>query len=148
MFSLQISELLKEFIEQSRNILNDNLVSVYLHGSAVMGCFNNQKSDIDLIVVVNQPLVNSVKKEYMDMVIKYNDLAPEKGIETSIILRKFCDPFIYPTPYDLHFSKIHLERYKANPYKYVLNMNGEDIDLVAHITILKKRGICLYGLPI
>ena len=37
------------FVEQSKEILKDNLVGVYLHDSAVMGCYNPAKSDIDLI---------------------------------------------------------------------------------------------------
>ena len=40
-----------EFVARFQNILKENLVGVYLHGSAVMGCFNPAKSDIDLIVV-------------------------------------------------------------------------------------------------
>ena len=44
----QLDALLEEFVEQSKSILQDNLVGVYLHGSAVLGCFNPQKSDVDL----------------------------------------------------------------------------------------------------
>ena len=31
------------FTKESKRILGDNLVGVYLHGSAVMGCFNPEK---------------------------------------------------------------------------------------------------------
>jgi len=41
----QAGNLIHEFIEQSKNILRDNLVGIYLHGSAAMGCFNPEKSD-------------------------------------------------------------------------------------------------------
>ncbi|CEM63426.1 aminoglycoside adenylyltransferase domain-containing protein [Treponema phagedenis] len=144
----EIKNLLKDFVEHSKKILKDNLVGVYLHGSLVMECFNPEKSDIDLIVVINQPLLNSVKREYMDMVVKCNDLAPAKGIEMSIVLRGVCNPFAYPTPFELHFSSMHLKWYKDNPEEYIRKMNGEDIDLAAHFTILNKRGSCLYGAPI
>ena len=53
---LQFDSLINEFAERSESILRDNLVGVYLHGSAVMGCFNPLKSDIDLIVVADRPL--------------------------------------------------------------------------------------------
>lgn len=32
----EINNLLKDFVEQSKKILKDNLVGVYLHGSLVM----------------------------------------------------------------------------------------------------------------
>ena len=37
--------------EESRKIFGENLTGVYLHGSLAMGCFNPDKSDIDLIIV-------------------------------------------------------------------------------------------------
>ena len=32
--------VINSFVEKSKEILQDNLVGVYLHGSAVMGCYN------------------------------------------------------------------------------------------------------------
>jgi len=144
----QAGNLIHEFIEQSKNILRDNLVGIYLHGSAAMGCFNPEKSDIDLITVVDHPMSDDAKRAYMDMVIKANAMAPAKGIEMSIVLREVCRPFVYPTPFELHFSVGHLEAYKADPDGYIQRMKGVDKDLAAHFTIINKRGQCLYGAPI
>ena len=145
---LPTDSLIKEFVEQSKSILLDCLVGIYLHGSSVMGCFNPQKSDIDLIIVVNHHLPDSVKRSYMDMVAKYNAAGPEKGIEMSVVLGEVCSPFVYPTPFELHFSASHLKWYKDNPDDYIHKMNGTDKDLAAHFTIIHKRGKCLYGAPI
>ena len=49
----EIDLVVQRFVSQSRLILGENLVGVYLHGSAVMGCFNPAKSDLDFIVVAN-----------------------------------------------------------------------------------------------
>lgn len=35
--------LTKDFVERSQAILGNNLVGIYLHGSAVMGCFNEKR---------------------------------------------------------------------------------------------------------
>ncbi len=134
-----------KFVEQSQEILKDNLVGIYLHGSAVMGCFNPDKSDIDLIVVVNSPMPDDVKRKFMDMVVALNAEAPTKGIEMSIVTKAVCNPFVYPTPFELHFSAMHIGWYKDNPEDYVKKMNGADADLAAHFTIIKKRGKCLCG---
>ena len=148
MESLQTDSLINSFVEQSKEILRDNLVGVYLHGSLVMGCFNPQKSDIDLIIVVEQPLTDTVKRAYIEMTVEHNALGPAKGIEMSIVLRDVCKPFVYPTPYELHFSAGHLEWFEEAPDEYIREMNGTDKDLAAHFTIINKRGKCLYGAPI
>ena len=148
MIALQTDSLINGFVEQSKKILQDNLVGVYLHGSLVMGCFNPQKSDIDLIIVVDKPISVSIKKAYLDMVVHFNALGPTKGIEMSIVLREVCKPFVYPTPFELHFSAGYLDWYKDDPDDYIREMNGTDKDLAAHFTIINKRGRCLYGAPI
>ena len=148
MSSLQTDSLIKGFVEQSKRILRDNLVGVYLHGSLVMGCFNPQKSDIDLIIVIDKPISDSIKRAYLDTVVQFNALAPKKGIEMSIVLRAVCKPFVYPTPFELHFSAGYLEWYGEDPDDYIREMTGTDKDLAAHFTIINKRGKCLYGVPI
>ena len=141
-------DLINEFVNRSKDILKENLVGIYLHGSSVMGCFNPEKSDIDLIIVVDDKMSDITKKAYMDMVVKLNSYAPAKGIEMSIVRKEVCDPFVYPTPFELHFSAMHLKWYEDNPEDYILKMNGTDKDLAAHFTIIGKRGKCLLGLPI
>lgn len=140
--------VIKCFVEKSKEILQDNLVGVYLHGSAVMGCYNPTKSDIDLIVVVKDSMPNTFKKVFMDMVVELNAKGPAKGIEMSIVKQDVCKPFVYPTPFELHFSVAHLEWYGKNPDDYISKMKGEDKDLAAHFTIITHRGKCICGAPI
>jgi len=142
---LPLERLLDNFVVRSRDILGDNLTGIYLHGSAVMGCFNQRKSDIDLLVVVKNNIPNEIKKQYMDMVVELNREAPEKGIELSIVKEAVCKPFVYPTPFELHFSITHLGWYQSNPEDYVEKMRGTDKDLAAHFTIIYHRGKTLYG---
>ncbi len=143
-----LENLTKDFVGQSQMIVGDDLVGIYLHGSAVMGCFNEKKSDIDLVVVVDRTIPDGIKHQYMDMVVGLNTRAPEKGIELSIVRKDVCKPFIYPTPFELHFSVAHLEWYRANPADYIDKMNGTDKDLAAHFTIIYHRGKRLWGMEI
>lgn len=138
-------ELLADFVEQSRHILSDNLIGIYLHGSAVMGCFHPEKSDIDLILVVKDEVSDTVKRLFMDMVVELNSRAPKKGLELSIVKEEVCKPFVYPTPFELHFSVAHLNWYRTNPEDYVTRMKGTDKDLAAHFTIIYHRGKALHG---
>ena len=143
-----MEKVINEFVKKSQEILEDNLTGIYLHGSAVMGCYNPKKSDLDLIVVVNEPMQDDVKRRFMDMVVEVNEAGPAKGIEMSIVTKNVCKPFAYPTPFELHFSVAHTGWYKDNPEDYIDKMKGTDKDLAAHFTIISKRGKCLCGLPI
>ncbi len=137
---IETENVINKFVKESQEILKDNLTGIYLHGSAVMGCFNPEKSDLDLIVVVNEPLQDDVKRKFMNMVIEVNEAGPAKGIEMSIVTKDVCKPFVYPTPFELHFSEMHLGWYKDDPQDYVRKMKGTDKDLAAHFTIIGKRG--------
>lgn len=141
----EMKNLIEEFVAESKNILKDNLVGIYLHGSAVMGCFNAKESDIDLLIVVKEDMSNHVKRSYMDMVIRLNKQAPKKGIELSIVKERVCNPVVYPIPFELHFSIAHLSWYQSDPEDYVERMKGTDKDLAAHFTIIYHRGKALCG---
>ena len=145
---MELDNFLNRYVERTKEILGENLVGIYLHGSAVMGCFNPEKSDVDLIIVVKEPVPDAVKGAYLEMVAEANAAGPRKGIEMSVVRAAVCRPFVYPTPYELHFSIGHLDRYREDPEAYVRAMKGTDPDLAAHFTILGKRGRCLYGPPI
>jgi len=124
--------LLEQFVTGSKEALGHNLTGIYLHGSAVMGCFQPEKSDLDLLLVVKEEITDEEKLKFMDMVVELNKQAPAKGLELSIVKEEVCNPFVYPTPFDLHFSNAHLGRYQSNPQDYVEKMKGTDKDLAAH----------------
>ena len=143
-----MEKLIREFTESSAGILGENLTGVYLHGSAAMGCFNPAKSDLDFIVVVEKCPDDACKRAFMDMVVRLNSAAPAKGIEMSVVEKSVCDPFIYPTPFALHFSERHLDWYRQDPEDYIRKMKGTDKDLAAHFTVIRRRGRCLWGQPV
>lgn len=133
------------FVARSRAILGDALTGIYLHGSAAMGCFQEKVSDIDLIIVIKKEISDRVKRRYLDMTVELNRQAPAKGIELSIVREEICRNFVYPTPFELHFSAAHLEWYRSDPEEYVRKMQGTDKDLAAHFTMIFHRGEKLFG---
>ena len=136
------------FVKCAREILKDNLLGVYLHGSAVMGCYQPKKSDLDFLAVVREDMTDADKRAFLDSVVMLDAAGPAKGIEMSIVTRDVCDPFVYPTPFILHYSRMHTEWYRRDPEDYIRKMNGTDKDLAAHFTVIRSRGICLAGLPV
>ena len=90
----------------------------------------------------------AIEKSIFDHDKMQMQAGPAKGIEMSIVTKDVCKPFVYPTPFELHFSEMHLGWYKDDPQDYVRKMKGTDKDLAAHFTIIGKRGKCLWGQPI
>lgn len=140
--------LLDSITDKSKQIFQDALTGVYLHGSLSMGCFHPVKSDIDFIIVINRHITDRQKLQFMNYIIECSQSAPAKGIEFSLVLEKYCREFLYPTPFELHFSNAHLQWFLSSPDDYIRKMNGTDKDLAAHFTMIRNYGIALCGAPI
>ena len=137
--------LLSEIEDRYVGILKDNLVGIYVHGSIVFHCFNWHKSGIDFVVVVKRPLTEEQKEAMIEMLLEEDSAAPKKGFEMSVVLLEHCQHFVYPTPYELHFSKDDIKAAKADLKAFCTKSHGEDRDLAAHFTIIKTMGIVIYG---
>lgn len=120
-------------------------MGIYLHGSMAMGCFNPDKSDIDCMVILEDTITNEQKISLREQIVRLNRYAPVKGLEISFVKKEYCKPFVYPTPFELHFFLMHLQWFNRYPIDYVNKMKGKDKDLAAHFIILNKCGIKLYG---
>lgn len=138
-------DLLNRMTQAAEDILGEALTGIYLHGSLAMGCFNPEKSDIDLIVVIGREMTDQQKWKFMEKVAGLNDRAPKKGLELSVVREEVCRHFVYPTPFELHFSPAHLKWWQDDPEGYIRHMKGTDPDLAAHFTIIRKYGIALAG---
>lgn len=51
-----VNDVLYDYVKQVNKILGNNIIGVYLFGSLSYNDFNPDRSDIDLLVVVNKPL--------------------------------------------------------------------------------------------
>lgn len=148
MNAVYINKLIEQVVFDYRTILGDDLVGIYLHGSLAFECFNPEKSDVDFIAVVNKPLTINEKTALIRSLLALDSKAPTKGFEMSVVLRSVCKPFIYPTPYELHFSNSHKESYIADLTAHCERLHGCDPDLAAHFTVIRTVGKTLYGEPI
>ena len=95
-------------------ILADNLTGIYIHGSIAFGCFNWVNSDVDFIVAVEKEPSLEDKMKIIQLMLELDKTAPAKGLEMSVVLKQHCTDFVYPTPYCLHFSNSHEEKYKQD----------------------------------
>lgn len=143
----RVQAILERIRTLSIRVFGDNLVGIYIHGSLALGCFNWDNSDIDFIVVLKNAPAQEQKEEYITGILKINKDSPPKGLEMSVVLEKYTRRFVYPTPFELHFSNAHLKSCSDNMGTFCRNMHGTDKDLAAHFTIINYACIVIYGKP-
>ena len=145
---MTLEEILTTIREIFQTVLKGKLTGIYVHGSIAFGCFNRDKSDIDFLVVVKEALTQQEKEEIIRLLLQLDEHCPPKGMEMSVVQEKVCMPFHYPTPYELHYSNAHREKYIADLPGYCEMMHGTDKDLAAHITVTRTVGLTLWGKPV
>ncbi|WP_313370569.1 aminoglycoside adenylyltransferase domain-containing protein [Sedimentibacter sp.] len=143
---MPVNQLLDEIKYSYSDILQENLVGIYLHGSLAMNCFNPLLSDIDFIAVVKNKPFDKDLRDLVNFLLELTDDCPNKGFEMSVMTEKDTKNFKYPTPFILHYSDKYKSRY-INQFDYICG-DSTDVDLAAHITVIRERGICLIGKPI
>ena len=83
------NDVIERFVSVTKDIFGEGLTGIYLHGSLAMRCFNPQKSDIDLIVILEKDISDRQKMTFLEQMAALNDKAPEKGLEISIVKREY-----------------------------------------------------------
>ena len=135
------------FVSDLNGLLKQNLCGVYLHGSLAMGCFNPERSDIDLLVVTHESMHAATKRGLGELLLHRSE-AP-RPIEISFLSQHDLHPWQYPTPFELHYSEewrlLYERLFLSGGWEEWSRAERRDPDLAAHITITCARGICLRG---
>lgn len=138
------------FVDQIKQLLGSNLVGIYLHGSLSFGCFNPNRSDIDLLVVTKQLMSNQIKRSIADLLLATSN--HPSPIEISFLTCAQLQPWQHPTPFDFHYSEAWREKTSSELIDgrwQAWQPNNTtvigDIDLAGHITVINARGIVLTG---
>lgn len=123
----------------------EQLTGIYVHGSLALGGFCWETSDVDFLVVVRCAPSGEQKERMIRYLLEMEPLAPRKGLEMSVVLEEDVRNFVYPTPFELHFSPLHVAKAAADLPGFCRTMRGTDCDLAAHFAVTRQSGICLYG---
>ncbi|MGH3085183.1 MAG: aminoglycoside adenylyltransferase domain-containing protein [Gaiellaceae bacterium] len=136
-------------VEELQRILGDDLIGVYLQGSAVLGCFG-PNSDIDLVAISRRSLDAErrlrLAKTLLGISAPYEPPGPPRPIELDLVLDTALHPWRYPTPLDFHYSEEFRARFKAGEHEAWEGL--ESRALAAHITVLRQAGVAIAGPPI
>ena len=144
----KLSRLLDDLSYAMQEILRENLVGIYLHGSIAQNAFRWNVSDVDFLLVVQSEPSDDVKRQLLDATLRLSEIAPPKSLEWSVVTLADCLHVVHPVPFCLHYSSAHTQRYHTSPEEYIQHMKGRDGDLAAYFAVVRQCGIVLYGKPI
>ncbi|WP_277584283.1 aminoglycoside adenylyltransferase domain-containing protein [Psychrobacillus antarcticus] len=147
---MEIKDFVISLLYKMKEILNEDFVGFYIHGSLAMGGFNSKSSDIDVLVITNKTMTVGTKRKLAELLLRRsNEPFP---IEISFMNMEPLNNWTHPGLFDFHFSEIWRGRYQEdlskNSYHYLNGDVRNDADLAAHITIINHRGLRLEGPPI
>lgn len=142
-----IKDFVNDLASKLEAELGNNLVGIYLHGSLAMGCYYRPKSDIDLIVIVDDKLNANQRKSVAETIAKHAELKPTTGnIESSIVLAETAKTIPVPVAFEVHYSTEWHDKILAGEVDYAKERT--DIDLQSHFAYVVQRGVVLQGKPI
>ena len=133
---MNINQIMIQINNWIKEILQDNYVGVYFHGSLRLGHFNPDKSDLDFIIVVKNKLSAETKAQIWDKLLENEKIFPKKGFEFSVVLEEYCKNITHPTPYELHGSIDWIDRYQTNQSLVINDDYKVDPDLASHFNVI------------
>jgi Domain of unknown function (DUF4111) len=124
-------------------VLGPGLVGLYLHGSAALGGWSAELSDVDLLGVVARPLDQRVKRVVAARLLHPALACPaERGLELSLVTAAVAaDPPPRP-PFELHVT--------TAPPEPASNLGGpgaSDPDLLPYFAVCRRSGLAVTGAP-
>lgn len=147
-----ISENVKNQIERVREIwsrhLGGDLIGIYLHGSLALGYFQEDVSDIDILILSGRKL-----KRTQRLAIAGDILEADQNpcpLEMSAIWIHDLWPWKHPTSCQFHYSAYWTERYRALMQDetgecFIVDHDFEDADIACHVKLTRQCGIRVCG---
>jgi predicted nucleotidyltransferase len=129
-------------VEGVRDVLQDDLVGAYLHGSAVLGGFRPD-SDIDIIVVATRRTTDDEKRRLIDLILSISgrsaSLRPGRPIELDVVVGSEIRPWRYPPPFDFHYDELLRDRFESGTLEPWTSTTNRDLASAVTMVLLGDR---------
>jgi len=122
--------------------LGQNLIGLYLHGSATMGAFQYLRSDFDMLAVVERPLTKDEQRVVAELLMDPEMPCPGSGLELSIVTDASLDVESHSPPFELHLCTVPEARTFVDGHGH-----PGDPDLLIHYAVAREKGRAIIGPP-
>jgi predicted nucleotidyltransferase len=133
-------------VDGVHDVLREDLVGVYLHGSAVLDGLHPH-SDIDVIVVSKRRATSEEKGRLVDLLLALSGWGRSIGrpIELDVVVQSEIRPWRYPPAFDFHFSELLRKDFESGELEPWSTATKRDLASVITMTLLGDTA--LFGLP-
>jgi predicted nucleotidyltransferase len=128
-----------------RETLGEALLGVYLHGSIVLGGFNPELSDLDVIAIARRRTTVEEKRRLTEILAESS--GNPASLEFHLLAQADLRPWQNPTPFDFHYSDVWRDALRADLGDALGRQADVDPDLAAHVTVTRRHGVALEGPP-
>jgi hypothetical protein len=118
-----------------------DLVGCWLHGSAALGDFSPERSDVDLLAVCRRPLEASTRERLGAALVVLAAAGPGQGLELSIVTRESAQTPSPSPPFELHVAS------EGGVGRWQTDTGSGDPDLILHALVCRQAGIAIAGPP-
>jgi streptomycin 3"-adenylyltransferase len=118
-------------------VLKEELVGVYLHGSAVLDGLRPH-SDIDVIAVSKRRTSSEEKRRLVDFLLALSGWGRLIGrpIELDVVVQSEIRPWRYPPAFDFHFSELLRKEFESGDLEPWPAPTNRDLASVITMTLL------------
>ncbi|WXH31864.1 Streptomycin 3''-adenylyltransferase [Myxococcus stipitatus] len=127
-------------------LVGDDLVGLYLYGSALNGGLR-PRSDVDLLLAVSRPLVGARREALVERLLGIS-VDPRRGVpgrplELTVVVMDDVKPWRHPAKRDLQFGEWLHDDFVAKRIEPPV----VDPDLTLLLTMVRQHGVALLGPP-
>lgn len=126
------------------DVLGDDLVGAYLHGSAVLGGFRPE-SDIDIVVVSTRRTTQKEKRALTDLLLglsgSRSSSEPGRPIELDIVVASEVKPWRYPPTFDFHYTEMWRDRFEHGDIEPWPNDTNPDLASAITMVLIGDRPV-------
>ncbi|WP_438434696.1 aminoglycoside adenylyltransferase domain-containing protein [Gorillibacterium sp. sgz500922] len=149
--SPEVRGQLQKLVDLWKSQLGDALIGVYVHGSLALGCFLEETSDLDVLIVTNRRMEREERLILAEAIIALD--GKPCPLEMSAIFIGDLSPWQHPVACQFHYSDYWTAAYRSLlngelQTSFIVDEEFKDEDLTSYIHLLNQCGICLYGEPI
>jgi streptomycin 3"-adenylyltransferase len=129
---IEVEEYLRAFAVRVVNVLGQELMGVYLHGSGALGGFNPARSDIDILIVCFHPLTQNQRTRLCQELGGVSLPVPASTLEMSVVTSDTCRSPVASPLYELHLN--------TRDNRCVDGSGRTDPDLLLHFAVAQQSG--------
>jgi predicted nucleotidyltransferase len=139
---------IERLVDGLQDVLKEDLVGAYLHGSAVLGGLR-PRSDIDVIAVATRRTTLEEKRSLVDLLLALSVRAkppgPPRPIELDVVVESEIRPWRYPPTFDFHYDELLRKEFESGQLEPWPSRTNADLASV--VTMALVGGKALFGPP-